>query len=67
MKLLDALNDSYVTFVRDIGRYWPSPEKSLGWSGEGFEALSPTGEIRAFQTYDEAQAWRMAEVEEASK
>lgn len=69
-KFLDALNDSAVTFVRDLTDYnWEVRDgqivstfatESLGFSG--WEAISPTGEIKAFFTREEAHAWRVAEV-----
>ncbi len=61
MQLLDALNDSSVVFVRDLSRYWGGEPR------EGFEAISPTGEVRAFETYEAAQEWRMAEVNEMAR
>jgi len=57
LAFVDALNDTAVTFVRELSGW--------GWSGvtgPGFEvSLYRTGEIRAFSTYAEAHAWRVAE------
>jgi hypothetical protein len=56
---IDALGESAVTFILDLSAY--------GWdiTGSGWEAISPSGEIRAFATRDEAHAWRMAEVRDS--
>lgn len=55
---LAALNDSTVTYIRDMAAY--------GWEdgGEGWEAISPYGEIRSFHSRDAANEWRMHEVRE---
>ena len=56
---VDVLNDSTVTYV-NLDAYWHPGEAPVeGW---GYEAISPTGEVRPFATYAEAHAWRMAEV-----
>ena len=55
---IDILNESSVVFITDLGR--------TGWNAlagmPGFEAISPTGEIRPFVTRRGAEAWRRAEV-----
>lgn len=61
MQFVDVLNESAVTYVRDV--------EALGWAWaggqrDGWEAISPSGEIRCYDTYAEAQRWRMAEVRE---
>ena len=57
MSFVDILNESAVTYVRDLAAYgWAGP------SGPGWEAISPTGEIRAFDDEVRAQAWRLDEV-----
>lgn len=56
---VDLLNETSVTFVRDVGEFW----RDL--TGPGFEATTPFGEIRAFASYAEAQAFRLAEVRAA--
>lgn len=59
---IDILNESAVTYVRDLN--------ALGYtsiSGPGWEAISPTGEIRVFGTRYEAEKWRMAEVNACAK
>jgi hypothetical protein len=56
MSFIDVLNESSVTFVPDLGKFWPHID------GAGFEAMSPTGEIQAFATQREANNWRMIEV-----
>ena len=55
---VNLLNESSVTFVRDLGAY--------GWGAlagmPGFEAISPTGEIQAFTDQKAAESWRRREV-----
>ena len=58
---IEILNDSTVTYVRDLARYgWEVPASTPGW-----EACSPAGEFKHFATKAEAEAWRRAEVREA--
>lgn len=54
MDIINTLNETAVTFVSDLS--W------AGIEGPGYEAISWTGEIRAFTTYREANVWRLAEV-----
>lgn len=60
MAFIDVLNESSVTFIRDLAAY--------GWdrSGPGYEAVSPLGEIQAFTNYPDAQTWRRREVQIAA-
>jgi hypothetical protein len=58
MRFIDLLNQTYVVFVPDLTKYgWAG-----SWGTSGFEACSPTGEIRAFRDWKAANAWRLAEV-----
>jgi hypothetical protein len=60
LRFVNVLNETYVTWVSELADY--------GWegrSGEGWEAVSWTGEIRAFITREDAQAWRVSECLEA--
>lgn len=54
MKFINMLNETSVTFLPDLGRYW-GPEIT----GPGYEAISYYGEIAAFRTWQEANAFRM--------
>lgn len=60
MSFIDKLNESSVTFVREMASY--------GWdlTGPGYEAVSPLGEIQAFTNYSEANAWRLREVKRSA-
>lgn len=58
MRFIEILNESTVTYVRDLFPYWEI-------TGPGFEAMSPFGEIKAFLTYHAANKWRMEQVKEA--
>ena len=61
LTFIEILNDSAVTYVRDLAQYgWDVPASTPGW-----EAISPAGEIKHFATRAEAEAWRQAEVREA--
>ena len=55
MSFLNTLNETTVTFILDASKY--------GWnaSGSGFEAISWTGEVQFFATFESANAWRLAE------
>jgi hypothetical protein len=58
LAFVDALNLSAIAPVADLSEW--------GWAldGPGWEAYSPTGEVRAFRTHDAAHAWRIAAVRE---
>jgi len=55
LAFVDVLNESSVVFVADLAKYWDEFE------GPGWEAISPDGEIKAFETEHDAQVWRGAE------
>ena len=56
LAFVDALNLTAVTPVPDLAAYgWPI-------EGPGWEAYSPSGEVQAFATQREANAWRLDEV-----
>lgn len=59
MSFLELLNESSVTFVTDLGKYWSDPALK---GVSGYEAVSPGGEIRVFSNYADANAWRLAEI-----
>lgn len=53
LTFINALNDSPITFIPDLSKY--------DWNmGAGFEAISIYGEIRAFNTWNDANAWRLS-------
>ena len=55
MTFIDRYNQSTVTYVSDLSRYWGGAARG------GWEASSPGGEIRAFDTLSAANAWRVAQ------
>jgi hypothetical protein len=59
---VNVLNESAVTFVPRLSQYGYA--HIPGTDDSGYEAISPTGEIKAFDSYRAANAWRMAEVRE---
>lgn len=59
---VDALNESAVTYIPDVERYGWAHIPGSGAPIDGWEAISPAGEIRCFDTRKEAQAWRITEV-----
>lgn len=61
---IDVLNDSAVTFIPDLSKYGWDYE---GITGPGWEVYSPMGEVKAFRTKGEAEAWRLAQVKEAHR
>lgn len=63
MNFILALNESTVTYIRDIAAlgYAVTTE---GVTESAWEAISPYGEIKCFFTYAHANAWRMEEVRE---
>lgn len=60
MYFINLLNETSVTYIRDIGKYgWLTIE---GEPTDAYEAISWTGEIRVFTTYARANEWRVREV-----
>ena len=50
---LDRLSETSVTFVSDLSVYWTDK------TGPGYEAVAITGEVQAFDTYKEANQFRL--------
>ncbi len=64
---IDLLGQSSVTYIRDLREYGWNGGPRRGFAAEpGWEAISPTGEIRSSTTWTEAQAWRVAECRQAA-
>ena len=62
MRFIDALNESAVTYIPDVTRYGWAHIPDSGAPIDGWEAISPDGEIQCFNTRTEAQRWRIREV-----
>ena len=57
---LDLLSETSVTYIPDVTKYgW---HYIPGSQIDGFEAQSPFGEIKCFNTFKEANAWRVAQI-----
>jgi hypothetical protein len=58
---LSLLQETSITFIPDVAKYgWSVRDESV--PTPGFEAISPYGEIKCFDTYDDARTWRNAEI-----
>ena len=53
LAFIAALNESPITFVTGLSLDWDGVE------GDGYEAYSIYGEVRAFATWADANAWRL--------
>jgi hypothetical protein len=62
LDFINLLNETSVTYISDLSDYWWEDESGAPRTGPGFEAISRTGEIRAFDTYLQANDWRLAEL-----
>lgn len=61
MTFINALNMSAVTFISDVRAYgWAVADQNT--PRPGYEVYSPFGEVKCFDTYAEANAWRIREV-----
>jgi hypothetical protein len=55
MTFFDRYNETTVTYISDLSRYWGGPRRG------GWEAISHLGEVREFDTLGAANAWRVAQ------
>lgn len=61
---INLLNETSVTFIPDVRKYrWAVINQLV--PTPGYEAISPFGEIKCFDTYADANKWRLAEIQEA--